>query len=31
MEVAKDPSGAGGVLRMTWEKTGFSVPFTVQK
>jgi Protein of unknown function (DUF2911) len=31
MEVAKDPSGAGGMLRMTWEKTGFSVPFTVQK
>ena len=31
MEVAKDPSGSGGVLRMTWEKTAFSVPFTVQK
>ena len=31
MEVAKDPSGAGGILRMTWEKTAFSVPFTVQK
>jgi hypothetical protein len=31
MEVVKDPSGAGGVLRMAWEKTAFSVPFTVQK
>jgi Protein of unknown function (DUF2911) len=30
MEVSKDPSG-GGVLRMMWEKTALSVPFTVQK
>jgi Protein of unknown function (DUF2911) len=30
MEVSKDPSG-DGVLRMMWEKTAFSVPFTVQK
>jgi hypothetical protein len=30
MAVSKDPSG-GGVLSMMWEKTAFSVPFTVQK
>jgi hypothetical protein len=30
MAVSKDPSG-GGVLSMMWEKTEFSVPFTVQK
>ncbi len=30
MAVAKDSSG-GGVLRLMWENTEFSVPFTVQK
>lgn len=30
MAVTKDPS-SGGVLSMVWEKTAFSVPFTVQK
>jgi hypothetical protein len=30
MAVAKDPSG-GGVLKMSWENTQFSAPFTVQK
>jgi len=30
MAVSKDPS-SGGVLSMVWEKTEFSVPFTVQK
>jgi hypothetical protein len=30
MTVSEDPS-SGGVLSMVWEKTEFSVPFTVQK
>jgi hypothetical protein len=30
MTISKNPSG-GGVLTMTWESTGFSAPFTVQK
>ncbi len=30
MAVEKDPAG-GGVLKMMWENTGFSVPFTVKK
>ncbi|MDE3067061.1 MAG: DUF2911 domain-containing protein [Verrucomicrobiota bacterium] len=30
MAVAKNPSG-GGVLKLMWETTQFSVPFTVQK
>jgi hypothetical protein len=30
MAISKNPSG-GGVLSMTWESTGFSTPFTVQK
>jgi len=30
MAVAKNPAG-GGVLKMSWETTQFSVPFTVQK
>jgi hypothetical protein len=31
MEVSKPATGDGGVLRMMWEKTAFSVPFTVEK
>jgi hypothetical protein len=30
MAVQKNPSG-GGVLKLMWENTQFSVPFTVQK
>jgi hypothetical protein len=30
MALEKNPSG-GGVIRMSWENTQFSVPFTVQK
>ena len=30
MAIAKNPSG-GGLLKLMWEKTEFSVPFTVQK
>ncbi len=30
MAIEKDPSG-GGVLKMSWENTAYSVPFTVQK
>jgi hypothetical protein len=30
MAVAKDPAG-GGVLKLSWENTQFSVPFSVQK
>ena len=30
MAVAKNPSG-GGVLKLMWENTGFSVPFTLEK
>jgi hypothetical protein len=30
MAIAKNPSG-GGVLKLSWENTQFSVPFTVQK
>ena len=30
MSVGKNPAG-GGLLKMTWENTQFSVPFTVQK
>jgi hypothetical protein len=30
MSVSKDPAG-GGVIRMVWENTQFSVPFSVQK
>lgn len=32
MTIEKDPAGGnGGVLRMRWETTGYSVPFTVRK
>jgi len=31
MAVAKNASGGGGVLNMMWEKTHYSVPFTVQQ
>jgi hypothetical protein len=30
MAITKNPSG-GGVLKLSWEKTEFSVPFTVKK
>jgi hypothetical protein len=30
MGITKNPSG-GGVLKLSWESTQFSVPFTVQK
>jgi hypothetical protein len=30
ISIAKNPSG-GGVLKMMWESTAFSIPFTVQK
>ena len=30
MAVAKNPSG-GGVLKMMWESTAYSTPFSVQK
>jgi Protein of unknown function (DUF2911) len=30
MAISKDPAG-GGDLKMMWESTGFSIPFTVQK
>jgi hypothetical protein len=30
MSVAKNPSG-GGVIKMSWENTEYSVPFTVEK
>jgi hypothetical protein len=30
MAIARDPSG-GGILKMSWENTQYSVPFTVQK
>jgi hypothetical protein len=30
MSVGKDPAG-GGVIKMVWENTQFSVPFSVQK
>jgi hypothetical protein len=30
MAIDKNPAG-GGVIKMTWEKTQFSVPFTVKK
>jgi hypothetical protein len=30
MAISKDPAG-GGVLKMSWENTQYSVPFTVQK
>jgi Protein of unknown function (DUF2911) len=30
MAIAKNPSG-GGILKMMWENTAFSAPFTVQK
>jgi hypothetical protein len=30
MAISKNPAG-GGDLKMTWESTGFSIPFTVQK
>ena len=31
MNVGKNPDGSGGLLKMMWEKTQFSVPFTVKK
>jgi hypothetical protein len=30
MAISNNPSG-GGVLKMMWESTAFSTPFTVQK
>jgi hypothetical protein len=30
MDISKNPSG-GGILKMMWENTAFSTPFTVQK
>jgi hypothetical protein len=30
MAIEKNPSG-GGILKLSWEKTQFSVPFTIQK
>jgi hypothetical protein len=30
MGIVKNPSG-GGVLKLSWENTQFSTPFTVQK
>jgi hypothetical protein len=30
MAIEKDPSG-GGVIKLMWENTQFSVPFTVKK
>ncbi len=30
MAIAKNPSG-GGVIKLMWESTQYSVPFTVQK
>lgn len=30
MGIAKNPSG-GGILKMSWENTQYSVPFTIQK
>jgi hypothetical protein len=30
MSVAKNPSG-GGLIKMAWENTEYSVPFTVEK
>jgi hypothetical protein len=30
MAISQNPSG-GGLLKMTWENTAFSIPFTVQK
>ena len=30
MGIAKNPTG-GGVLKLSWESTQFSVPFTIQK
>jgi hypothetical protein len=30
IEISKDPDN-GGILTMKWEKTAFSIPFTVQK
>jgi hypothetical protein len=30
MALEKNPSG-GGVIKMVWENTQFSVPFTVKK
>ena len=30
MSISKEPSG-GGILSMMWERTAFSIPFTVQK
>ena len=31
MSVGKNPDGSGGLLKMMWENTQFSVPFTVKK
>lgn len=31
MAINKDSAGAGGVIKISWEKTQFSVPFTVKK
>lgn len=31
MAVAKNPAGGGGLIKMMWENTQYSVPFTVQK
>jgi hypothetical protein len=31
MAVEKNPTGSGGIIRLMWESTQFSVPFTVKK
>jgi hypothetical protein len=31
MSVGKNPDGDGGLLKMSWENTQYSVPFTVQQ
>jgi hypothetical protein len=31
MAVVKNPSGTGGLIKLSWENTEYSVPFTVKK
>jgi hypothetical protein len=31
MAIAKDAATGGGIIKMTWENTEYSMPFTVQK
>lgn len=31
MAVQKNPSGGGGIIKISWDKSEFSVPFTVKK